>query len=336
MVSTLHPSNHEEIKHLLPKRRRGREAGMDSEECIERYLLNNENSNWEWPQIEINKRIIKKLMGAALEVAVRFFFCNFTYTFGGKLFKQMCGGPIGARLTMCVARLVLQQWRDDYSRVIKKANIEELLSKIYVDDNRNVVKKLKPGLRFDETKREFRYESHWEEEDMRENPDVRTKREILKAMNSINTDLKFTVETENDFASKRLPTLSFEIWSELDGIHHSYYEKEMRSQILTMKRSAQSEISKCAIVTNELHRRFLMMDRQISKEERIQKVNHFTIQLINSGYSWAQTREIIVSGLKGIMKKDEREKWLGTERYRTGEESLEDRLRKHLTEATEW
>ena len=68
-------SNHDEIKHLLPKRRggrRGREAGMGSAECRERYLLDSEDSNWEWPSVEIGPREIKKLMGSALEVAVIF------------------------------------------------------------------------------------------------------------------------------------------------------------------------------------------------------------------------------------------------------------------------
>ena len=79
-----------------------------------------------------------------------------------------------------------------------------------------------------------------------------------------------------------------------------------------------------------------MLDREITTEERIQKVDHFTRQLVNSGYSWSQCREIIVSALKGILKKEIRERESGAERYRTGEESLEDRLKKHLTEATEW
>ena len=79
-----------------------------------------------------------------------------------------------------------------------------------------------------------------------------------------------------------------------------------------------------------------MLHRDISKEERVQIVDHFTKQLINSGYSWSQSRDLIVSALKGILRREGREKDTGAERYRTGEDSLEDRLRKHLTEATEW
>ena len=59
----------------------------------------------------------------------------------------------------------------------------------------------------------------------------RTVKEVLKMMNCINGDLKFTAELETDFESKRLPTLSFELWSEKGGLRHSYYEKPMRAQI---------------------------------------------------------------------------------------------------------
>ena len=79
-------------------------------------------------------------------------------------------------------------------------------------------------------------------------------------MNSISEDLQFTSETENDFENKRLPTLAFQIWSDKEGIRHSYFEKSMRSQILTMKKSSQSEHSKCSILVNELIRRFEVLD----------------------------------------------------------------------------
>ena len=95
--------------------------------------------------------------------------------------------------------------------------------------------------------------------------------ETNKAMNSINHDLKFTIENEEDFVNKRLPTLSFEMWSCKEGIRTSYFEKEMRSQTLTMKRSSQSENSKISILTNELNRRFQMMDTEITIEEKKKK-----------------------------------------------------------------
>ena len=138
---------------------------MSSEECSQRYLIDCDQSNWEWPLVQISRADIKKLMGAALEISVRFFFANFTYTFGGEIYKQMFGGPIGARLTMCVARLVMQQWRDEMKEILKKSEMKELLNKIYVDDNRAIIQKLQHGVRFNESKKIFEYDSQWEKED---------------------------------------------------------------------------------------------------------------------------------------------------------------------------
>ena len=154
-------------------------------------------------------------------------------------------------------------------------------------------------------------------------------------MNYVSDDLTFTTESEKDFAKGRLPTLSFEMWCEKSGIRHSYFEKPMRSQIFTMKRSSQSEQSKFSILVNELSRRFEVLDGQIDIEEKVAIVNHFTQQLVNSGYTRDQIREIIESGLKGIIRKEEKklnEKY----RYRSSQDTLEIRERKKLTESTNW
>ena len=333
-------SNLGEIEHLLPVRqkgRRGKEAGINSEECKQRKIkVNSKESNWEFPKVIIGRKEKKKLIAAALEIGVKWFFRNFTYTFGGKLYLQLDGGPIGARLTMCVAKLVLQQWKEEYDILLKDANLEEKLSKIYVDDNRCITQKIKSGLRFDEEEKKFKFKEEWRKEDDLVDIVERTKRELLKAMNAINSDLKFTMEHENDFTNQRLPTLSFEIWSTLNGVRHSYFEKSMRSQILTQKRSSQSETSKFAILTNELRRRFAMMDEGIEKEEKVEKIDKFTQQMINSGYSWQQTREVVIASLKGVLKEEERRKESNLKRYRTGAESLEDRIKKKMTQNTQW
>ena len=108
-------------------------------------------SRFEWPStIEyVGDKIKAKLMGLAIERAVVFFFNNFTYTFGGQVYRQKGGGPIGARLTMAVARLVMQQWKDEYNVILHDSDIIELLFGLYVDDGRTVHRKLYWGERFD-------------------------------------------------------------------------------------------------------------------------------------------------------------------------------------------
>ena len=53
----------------------------------------------------------------------------------------------------------------------------------------------------------------------------------LPLMNAINPDLTFTVEVAEDFPTKGLPTLDFEMKMRKDHtITHKYYEKEMKTQ----------------------------------------------------------------------------------------------------------
>ena len=127
-----------------------------------------------------------------------------------------------------MARLVLQEWSDKFQEILKENDITEKLRGIYVDDGRSVTKILKLGTRFDADEMKF----DWSEKRMVADQNnyicakKLTETEILRAMNSINVDLQFTSETENDFDKKRLPTLSFELWSTSDGLRHSYFEKK--------------------------------------------------------------------------------------------------------------
>ena len=110
----------------------------------------------------------------------------------------------------------------------------------------------------------------------------------------------------------------------------------MRSQILTMKNSSQSEQSKYNILVNELIRRFEVMDDEIDTTEKIEVVDHYTQQLINSGYNGEQVRDIIESGLKGMKKRREERKKARGSRFRSAEETIEERTTKKLIESTTW
>ena len=52
------------------------------------------------------------LVARVCEIGVRTIFQNFIYSFGGHNFIQMLGGPIGARVTMAAAKLVMQDWAE--------------------------------------------------------------------------------------------------------------------------------------------------------------------------------------------------------------------------------
>ena len=126
----------------------------------------------------------------------------------------------------------------------------------------------------------------------------------LPLMNSINPDLTFTAEVAEDFEDEKLPTLDTKLWMRKDGtLVHSYFEKEMRTQILLEKDSAMSVRQKFCILGNELTRRLYNLDQKMGEDELEEEVKevieHFTQQCKNSGWERKEAREIILSGYRG-------------------------------------
>ena len=239
---------------------------------------------------------------------------------------------------MCASSLTMQEWRDHFKGILERSKIEELLAGIYVDDGRNLIEILKLGMRYDRTEGKFRFDQEWERMDIEEglSPKQRTKVRVQEAMNSINPDLQFTMELGEDFEDGRLPTLSFSLWEEPWGISHSYFEKKVRSQVLLMERSAMGTNSKFSIMSNELRRRFEVLNENVSRREKVQIIDKYTKQLVNSGYKRHQIFEIITSALKGYERKEINRKKEGKSKFRTAASTREIRSKKKLLEQITW
>ena len=153
-------------------------------------------------------------------------------------------------------------------------------------------------------------------------------RVLLPAMNAINPDLSLTAELREDYMDNKLPTLDCKLWFQEDWtINHTYYEKEMRSQLLIPERSAMPTRQKMSILGNELVRRLSNMNAEkVDDGEKIAIVEHFTTQLKTSGYDRRQAREVVMSGIKGWMNRRERRKKLGQEFYRGAANTLKQRI----------
>ena len=79
---------------------------------------------------------------------------------------------------------------------------------------------------------------------------------LTQVMNNINHDLKFTSEIREDLADGKIPTLDCKSWMMEDrSMNHTYFEKEMRNQMLIPERSAISSKQKISILSNEAIRR---------------------------------------------------------------------------------
>ena len=89
--------------------------------------------------------------------------------------------------------------------------------------------------------------------EMKASTNARMARLCLPAINSVNKDLVFTCELPEKFKDSKLPTLDFLLWLDRNGLlHHSYFQKSMKTPLFIMEQSAMSDNQRHSILANEL------------------------------------------------------------------------------------
>ena len=280
-----------ELRQYFPWRRKvkGTAPGMNNTEVNSRDKMG--DSYWVWPRKEPSERHKQMMMARAAEIGTRTVFENFMFSFGGKNYLQTKGGPFGARITMCAARLVMDDWGKRYTIILLNSGLKIWWIRGYVDDGRQVTGTMKLGMRYQQDKKKFEVTEEGKREDEKrkeetgETDSQRMARVFLPAINDVNPELVFTVECADDFPEKRLPTLDFYLWVVGGLLLWSYFEKAMRSQLIMMKRSAQGEQQKMDILSNELVRRMSNICDKVENQEKVDVIDHYSKQLKNAGYS---------------------------------------------------
>ena len=332
------------VRRFMPVRKKvqGVEPGMASKGL--KGKEGSEGEQWYFPRSKPSEEVVKEIASIVAEIAIITLWDNYCYDFGGETRLQGKGGPIGQRPTMAASRIVIQDFFEDYHKILTKAGLEISLLKVYVDDGRQVTSLLRKGLRYSRDEKEFVWSKEAEEEDSekeKEGEDRATfmARLCLPVMNDINPDLTFTAEVEKDFSNNKLPTLDTELWMQEDGtVRHGYFEKEMKSQLMLDKASAMSIKQKHCIQANELTRRLYNLDRNNEDlEEEIEKViENFTRQCKNSGWSRKEVKEMVVNGHTGWLRRVKRREEEAGAQYRSAGKTLPSRTRKKLTGKEDW
>ena len=214
------------------------------------------------------------------------------------------------------------------------------MNTLYVDDVRQITGRMRAGVRFSIEEKKFIEREEWIEEDLERDRvggiTRRMEEECRLAKNSINPDVQFTTETADEFPEKRLHTLDTDVWLENGKIRHSYYQKSMKTPYVIMQKSAMSGQQKYSILSNELIRRLSNVDPDIDQAEKLEIIEKFIREMKTSGYERQSTREAVVSGIKGHKTKMEKKIAKGGTFYKSGQETLPDRIKKKLLESTTW
>ena len=196
----------------------------------------------------------KQIIAEVVSLATRAMFRNHFYKFGGRVYHQAQGGPIGLCGTCAVARMVMQSFDAKWGRRLQRLGVVTWLNFRYVDDSRSLLPPIKAGWRWEEG--ELKYCKRWELEDSHVGGETRTKNILRETMGGIEEYLSFTVESGEEFKDGWLPTLDVSLRvDENNTVQFKFYEKDTCSKKTVQKDSAMEENSKIQTVSNDLVRR---------------------------------------------------------------------------------
>ena len=227
---------------------------------------------------------IKQIIGLLVEVGVIIAMGSHVYEFGGKLYLQLWGGPIGSTLTAWLASIVMKAFDNLWESLLIANHILYLAYARYVDVSRTFMNGIRKGWRWVEDK--FEFDSSWESQDIVENlpDDARTVSILVQAMNSIMPFLSFTGEAPSDFPDMRLPTLDCSIFVCNNKFLFSFFEKPMRSDTSIDANTALPANTIKSSLRQEIVRRLTNIHLEVEFSERIKVLDLFYDKLAKSGH----------------------------------------------------
>ena len=128
-------------------------------------------------------------------------------------------------------------------------------------------------------------------------------------MNSINRDISFTAESQEDFPDLHIPTLDtkLRLLYHPDGtanrITYTFYEKDINTQYATLETTAQSQNDKVQALSKKIERRLFRTDNSRPQTEVNSILDKYTEKLTRSGYCISQIRQIVTSGIRCYLRK---------------------------------
>ena len=323
------------LRRVLPIRRstRGTKPGMTGQGPLGADV--GDEKQWVFPKVEITKLEKKLIISEVLRLGVETMFDTHMYTFGGRIFKQSEGGPIGLRSTCAVARVIMNRWDAKWKDKLKINNIELESDARYVDDGRAVLFSLRPGWRW--LKGGLWFRKDWESEDKELTGLERTKKALHGSMQGLTSCLAFTVETSDEFEDGWLPTLDMKLRiTSRNTIQYSFFEKPTCSKLCLQSNTALNQNCMIQSLTNEVIRRLKNISESVPWTERIRVLDEFTQKMVNSGHSTPTIWKVLVGGIKGYERDVQRCKQTGNPLNRSAAYSARSRKRKKLLAKCNW
>ena len=134
------------LRRVLPTRRNtgGVRPGPTGDDAMGPH--SNDENLWRFPEgVELSDDEKRKVVAEVVAIGVRTMFSTHVYTFGGQVFHQVIGGPIGLRSTGAIARVVMAMTDRRVKAKMEKDGVKTKLDARYVDDGRTLMYPIKTG-----------------------------------------------------------------------------------------------------------------------------------------------------------------------------------------------
>ena len=98
------------LHRVLPVRRKktGSRPGVRGKGPLGQEVGDTEQ--WRFPKVKLTEEEKRMILAEVIKIVAEVMFENHLYTFGGKVYRQRKGGPIGLRGTCAIAQLVMCAW----------------------------------------------------------------------------------------------------------------------------------------------------------------------------------------------------------------------------------
>ena len=149
-----------------------------------------DTEQWIFRKVQLTATEKKEIIATVIKILTMTMFSTHIYTFGGKVYKQLEGGPIGLRSTCSVARLAMKVWDDKWLRRLEMLRIKIEAATRYMDDGRTALHPFHHGWRWSARDQSVKFSEKWREEDKGLSGMEVTKRILHGTMTGIETFLE--------------------------------------------------------------------------------------------------------------------------------------------------
>ena len=79
-----------------------------------------DQEQWEFPNIRLTDSEKRGILAMVVRITLEILFSTHLYGFGGEMFQQRDGGPIGLRGTCAIARVTMNVWDRKWLQLVTK------------------------------------------------------------------------------------------------------------------------------------------------------------------------------------------------------------------------